>query len=192
MELNIHRTRILLRFGFPASLALLFLCTDGGFLLRTLSVCFLHELGHGIAMLLTGAGIREIHLHAAGIRMRTAPQLLSKWQELLILLSGPAMNLLAAALLFLRFGCCEMASLHLCMGIFNLLPYSILDGGAVISCLADASPHVHHIRIAICVMLSLGISALLACQSIRNPILYLMLLYLAVSELRVDKQGGMW
>ncbi len=179
-------------FGFPAVLALLCLMGDGGFLLQTLAVCMIHEAGHGIAMVLTGAGIREIQFYAAGIQMRTHAAVLPKWKELLILLSGPCMNFGAA--LLLRLLQCEgdAALLHLCMGIFNLLPYAVLDGGSVMRYLLAAHPYLLRLQTVGCVLFSAAMIVLLAMYRINNPFLPLMAVYLAVTQLRVDKQGGMW
>lgn len=192
VELTIANSRIRVDFGFPAMLAVLCLCADGGFLLRTLSVCMLHEIGHGIAMVLTGAGIREVHLYAAGMQMRTSPHLLSKPRELAVLLSGPLVNFLAACSLYLCFGWCDTAVLHLGMGIFNLLPFSVLDGGSAIACLSEGKPRLLRMQTVVCCFLSASAVIFALYYGIRNPCIYLMCIYLCVTQLRVDKQGGMW
>ncbi len=179
-------------FGFPAVLALLCLTGDGGFLLQTLAVCMIHEIGHGIAMILTRAGIREIRFYAAGIQMWTHAAALPKRKELLILVSGPCMNFGAA--LLLHFLQCEgdAAALHLCMGIFNLLPYAVLDGGSALRYLLAEHPQLLRLQTVLCVLLSAAAVVLLAVYRVKNPFLPLMAVYLAGAQLRVDKQGGMW
>jgi hypothetical protein len=170
-------------FGFPAMLAILFLQGDAWLLRQTLAVCLLHELGHGAAMLITRAGIREIRFYAAGMQLRTRAVLLSVGQELAVLLSGPAVNLLAAALLYLCHGSRVLMGLHLGMGCFNLLPYRILDGGAALRCLSGEKLWVQEMLTGLCVMLSLCGVILLGMHGIQNPWLYLMAVYLAVAEL---------
>ncbi len=192
MELTVCGCRIRMDFSFPALLALAFLYGRGELLLQTLAVSFLHEAGHGIAMLVTHAGIREISLTAAGMQMRTRLPLLRKYQEICILLSGPAVNFLMAGLLYRSFGWCDAAMLHLCMGGFNLLPFSALDGGSALQCLSAGSPMLHRTQTMFCLFLAVLSSCLLAYLHIRNPFLYLMCLYLGIAQLRVDKQGGMW
>lgn len=173
-------------------LAILYLHADGQLLLQTLSVCMLHEIGHGIAMLLTGAGIREVHLHAAGMQMRTYPHLLSKPRELAVLLSGPLVNFLASWLLYFCFGWCDAAVLHLGMGLFNLLPFSVLDGGSAIACLSEGKPCLLRMQTVLCSFLSASAVFFALYFGIRNPCIYLMCIYLSVAQLKVDKQGGMW
>lgn len=160
-------------------LALILLAADRSFLLRVLAVCLLHECGHGIAMWLTGAGLREIRLGGAGMQLRTRTAVLSRSAQNLIYLAGPAVNLLFGLLLWTVQK--ELAILHLCMGTFNLLPYECLDGGAVLGELAGDRAKLLSIG---CVMLSGVFVILLIWQQIRNPLLYLMIGYLAVNELR--------
>ncbi len=172
-------------------LALLLL--SGTSLLRqTFAVCLLHELGHGAAMAAAGAGIREIRLYAAGVQMRTSKALVSVRQELCILLSGPAANLLAAAILFRLQGGGTMAMLHLGMGLFNLLPYRILDGGSALRCLLAVHPSALRILSTCNILLAAVLAILGMYWRIGNPALYAMLVYLAVMELQVDKKDGLW
>jgi len=192
MELVFGRCRIRMDFGFPAMIAVLFLYADAVFLRQTFAVCMIHELGHGAAMLLTGAGIREIHLYAAGVQMRTHSQLLSKSKEMLIVLSGPCMNFAVALLLGMQHGWCEISLLHLGMGLFNLLPYSVLDGGSAIACLSAGKPRILRMQTVLCIFLSAAFAFFSLYLGIRNPCIYLMCLYLSVTQLRVDKQGGLW
>jgi len=172
-------------FGFPAMLAVLFLQADAGLLKQSLLVCLIHELGHGLAMCLTGAGIREIRLYSAGIQMKTDACLLSDGRMLAVCLSGPVLNLLCAVLF--RNVSPVTAVLHLGMGVFNLLPYRILDGGAVLETLLENRPVLLKMRSIFCVMLSAVSLICLHCLQMQNPALYLMAVYLAFSEMTVDK-----
>ncbi len=192
MELNLSGIRIRMDFSFPALLSLAFLCGRGELLLQTFAVSFLHEAGHGIAMLLTNAGIREISMTAAGMQMRTRLPFLRRKQELSILLCGPAVNFLMAGILYFAQGWSDAAILHLCMGCFNLLPFRSLDGGSALACAFADYPVFLRIQTVFCMILSVGMAAGLACLHIENPFLYLMCLYLGISQLRVDKQGGIW
>ena len=165
-------------FGFPAAVCIACLWGDGAFLLQCLAVCMLHEAGHGLAMWLTRAGIREIRFQAAGLQMITNTACLSRLQQLCISLSGPAVNLLLAALLYrIRQ---ETALLHLCMGVFNLLPFRVLDGGTALRSLNV--PEVLLRAAALC-LAAAGVIVLWQ-GGIRNPALYLMAGYLAAAEVR--------
>ena len=194
MEVRLGSCRIVIDFGFPAMMALLLLWGDAEYFLQTIGVCMIHELGHGIAMLAAGAGLQEIRLHAAGIRMKTRAVLLHPLQECAILLSGPTANLLAAAILYVMHGADLLCLSHLCMGLFNLLPYRILDGGSLLEHLSCRCPAVYGIRRIVCLLLSVSGCVLLWHFHIHNPFVYLMLCYLAVYEMampsKVDKPSG--
>ncbi|MCR4646890.1 MAG: site-2 protease family protein [Oscillospiraceae bacterium] len=182
LELRCGTCRVVMDFGFPAAVCIACLWGDGELLLQCLAVCMLHETGHGLAMWLTRAGIREIRFHAAGMQMVTHTACLTRLQRLCISLSGPAVNLLMAALLYRTRP--ETALLHLCMGGFNLLPFRVLDGGTALRCLTEDSNTAEtllHVLALLCAALGMGV--LWYC-GVRNPVLYLMAGYLAVAELR--------
>ena len=65
--------------------------------LLVLSAALLHELGHILALRLSGAGICWLRISVLGAIMETRGNL-SYGQELLCLLAGPGANLLAAVL----------------------------------------------------------------------------------------------
>lgn len=65
--------------------------------LLVLSAALLHELGHILALWLSGAGICWLRISVLGAIMETRGNL-SYGQELLCLLAGPGANLLAAVL----------------------------------------------------------------------------------------------
>lgn len=97
----------------------------GVFLLAAL----LHELGHLAAARMMGLRVRCVILSALGAEICLEERATSFLQDLVLSLSGPAANLLTAALCaFLgRFPILLGASLLL--GGFNLLPILPLDGG---------------------------------------------------------------
>ncbi len=184
MEVRLGGCRVIVDFGFPAAMAVMLLHMNARFLMMTLGVCMLHEIGHGIAMLAVGAGLREIRLYAAGIQMRTHAVLLSPVKELLVILSGPLINFAAAGAVYLLYGNCALFMLHLVMGSFNLLPYRVLDGGSLLQLLLAPHPLWLRMRGMLCILLSAGGMAFLLYLHVQNPFVYLMLTYLAVSEMR--------
>lgn len=185
MELKLKNCRIIIDFGFPAMLALVFLQSEYDFMRKILLVCVIHELGHGFVMCLTGAGVREIKLHAAGIQMLTNTCLLSTGQAFCIYFSGPLVNLLFAVLFWKIQP--ELAILHFSMGIFNLLPYRILDGGAMLYCIFAYKLNILKMIKIFCVLLSIAIIFIAYYYNIKNPSIYLMAVYLAISEFLIDK-----
>ena len=156
-------------------LALVLLSAEKPFLLQTLLVCILHECGHGIAMCLTGAGMQELRFCGAGVQIVTRTAVLSRGRLLCISLAGPVVNLLCFALFAQEFP--ETAHLHLYMGLFNLLPYRCLDGGTAIRAFCDSSDLSR-----ICLIQSVFLLFLALFYHIRNPLLYLLLLYLTINE----------
>ncbi|MDE5767802.1 MAG: site-2 protease family protein [Oscillospiraceae bacterium] len=180
MELHYKNFRISMDFGFPAMLAIAFLQSEQDFMKQMLLVSLVHELGHGLVMCLTGAGIREIRFHASGIRMLTNHWMLHAGQAFWIYLSGPLVNLLCAWIFWSSAP--EMAILHLCMGIFNLLPYRILDGGSLLRYFLEHQPDALRIVRLFCVILSVVAICAGYFFAIYNPVWYLMAIYLAISE----------
>ena len=138
--------RIRIRFSFLCFNALLFCLCDGKMIASFYAVCLLHELGHIAALRLTGGELRSVELSCFGIRMTAAPAANVK-RGAAVLLSGPAANLLLYAVLMLTGKCPETASLSLAAGLFNLLPLSSLDGGALLDMLAEGSVRERQIQL---------------------------------------------
>ena len=122
--------------------------------------------------------------------LQTNACLLSDGKLLAVYLSGPLMNLFCAVLFW---NCSPVtAVLHLGMGMFNLLPYRILDGGAVLEAVLENRPALLMIRSIFCMILSAVSVFYLYCLKIQNPSLYLTAVYLAFSEFAVDKCHSLW
>jgi stage IV sporulation protein FB len=96
---------------------------------------FLHESGHIAALLLWGRFPREVTVGLCGIRLVPDGRPLGYRREALMLLAGPAVNLLLVAFLIAVNGRIEAIAAHLVLGVFNLLPVEALDGGQALRCL---------------------------------------------------------
>jgi Zn-dependent protease len=115
---------------------------DGTAVLIFFTVCMIHEVGHGIALYICGGRISRLIFCGMGIRMipdrRYIP---SVFREVVILLGGPFINILMSAVGYIT-GNYNFAVMNLCAAAFNLLPYSSLDGGAVIQAVMGDSAEI--------------------------------------------------
>ena len=141
-------SRVRVGFSFLCFNALLFCLCDGSMILSFYAVCLLHELGHIAALRLTGGELRSVELTCFGVRMTAAPAADLK-RGAAVLLSGPAANLMLYAVLTAAGVCRETAELSLAAGLFNLLPFSSLDGGALLDMLAEGSVCERQIQLAL-------------------------------------------
>lgn len=134
MVIKFSTFEIRLEFGFFAMLSLgVLLCGDAAFY-AVLLAALLHELGHGIVMCLFSVPPRSVVFSAGGVTIRPEARLLPLGQEALILLGGPFLNLLFAALVPASVW---VTAAHLVLGIGNLLPCRLLDGGAFLDILLE-------------------------------------------------------
>lgn len=109
--------------------------SDGQGLLP-LAVCAAaaHELGHWTAVRMLGGRVTRLRLSAAGAEMQLAGAMGYR-REIVCVLAGPAVNLVLA-LVLARMGLLACSGLNLAMGLFNLLPLRVLDGGRALACVA--------------------------------------------------------
>ncbi|MDE5765361.1 MAG: M50 family metallopeptidase [Ruminococcus sp.] len=131
---------IKIKFSFIVFNALIFLLRESGMVLGFYIACILHEIGHAVAVSAFGGKISRIELSCFGIKI-TASQPKNLISGIIILLGGPAVNLLTYFLLKISGVHNYLAVYSLAEGIFNLLPYSFLDGGAVLELIAEGNPH---------------------------------------------------
>ena len=113
--------------GFWLMLGLMLLLFPVRFLAGVLLAAMVHELGHLLAIRLTGGRVRRICLRAGGAVIETAP--MTPAREVICALAGPAAG--AVIVLSWRFYP-ELALAGLVQTVFNLLPIYPLDGGRVV------------------------------------------------------------
>lgn len=184
-----HETKIRLDFSFFAAAALLGLLGGTGGFLRMLAACILHEAGHLAVMLLLRQRVRSITCYGVGICIRPASYG-TYGQDVLVLLAGPLCNLFMGAGIWLTAGMTPFAMLHLGLGLFNLLPYAQLDGGAVLCALllaGNVTPRTaEQVRSGLCLLLTVVLLWLAICHGVTNLTFYGMLLYLLVTQFFVS------
>ncbi|MDD7185648.1 MAG: hypothetical protein SPE43_07635 [Ruminococcus sp.] len=122
-------------FSFFMFMALIFMTNNYRNIIMFFTACAVHELGHLVAMLFTGAEIKSIFISGLGINiMQSRENLISSGRSLLILSGGITLNLL----IFLSgFFCSDFAQINLMLFIFNILPFRNLDGGSIILCIGE-------------------------------------------------------
>ena len=114
-----------------------------GFLRMTLVCAFVHESGHVLAYMLCTHKLPGLHFSAGGIGLSGAEQL-PRTQELWVLAAGPLANFIMAALLFLQlhwqasYALYFLAAVSLCTGVYNLMPFGVLDGARLLQNLLPA------------------------------------------------------
>lgn len=137
MKITVLGVKFQVEFSFLVFAAMLFLIKDGDVIRKFLAVCLIHELGHAVVLILTGGHLAEIIFSGMGIKMIPEKSLISIKRETAILLAGPLVNLgiffLDASNIF-----CIM---NLFASLFNLLPYSFLDGGSILNLIFGIKLH---------------------------------------------------
>ena len=141
MEFRLGQTRLTIRFGFVAILALSALLDPSGWGVLGLLAALLHELGHLFCCLLLKHPPKALELTCFGPALIPREGLPSKKQELLILLSGSGVNLLCAGLCLWAGqwlpGLAVFGGFHLILGLLNLFPAQGLDGGKALRLLLE-------------------------------------------------------
>ena len=116
----------------------------------TIISAVLHEIGHGIAIMLVGAKGSNIRGHSTGFRIKEG-DLLSYSDEIAILLADPCINLLLF-LATLPFGDAMLGYvrvlgfINLATGLSNLLPFEGYDGYGALCMLFRSRGATHLIR----------------------------------------------
>ena len=120
INVNIAGLKISFEFGFFA-VAAVFCLLDAPELALT-AVC---------ACVISYIKIEQLVFLAGGVKIISASSLKPVYSEVFVLFAGPFFNF-AAALFFYLTGADWAFSVNLILGLFNLLPFSNLDGGAVL------------------------------------------------------------
>lgn len=171
IDVRIHVTFLLLlawfALGYYASGGAGAVLGGLSFTLLVFSCVLLHEFGHALAARLFGIRTPDITLLPIGglARLERMPE--KPWQELLVALAGPAVNVAIAFVLYLVVGHIfrshdlatlgsgkgdvlrQLMAINVILVVFNLIPAFPMDGGRVLrSILAMGLKHGQATRIA--------------------------------------------
>ncbi|MBQ8823747.1 MAG: hypothetical protein IJZ64_00775 [Ruminococcus sp.] len=139
-----------------------------------------------MAMLVLGQKIRTVSFYGMGIRICPEHMLYSFLSDILVLISGPAVNLITGGILYFFTGNIELSGLHIILGTFNLLPYRNLDGGAILHIILSYfiidEKTVERIMLIICIIFSILVLIISIYNKIFNITFYAVLIYLIFSE----------
>ena len=123
---------------FPALVTFLLTIQTDGLMAICMLASLIHEIGHIIAMRLTGMRPEECTLGLFGIRIRLRTSMGGYGKNAIVAAAGPLINGLSAAILW-SMGARQSALVHLLLAVLNLLPVSVLDGGELLKCALGAA-----------------------------------------------------
>ena len=128
---DIKNIKISLSFGFFFVFALLS-STDDILIPFSLIFCLLHEFAHLFFMKRFGVCVNKIHFYGGGIKISSSGVfLLSKSKQILVYLSGCALNMILAIIYFL-INANELFVINFSLAILNMMPIYYLDGGMIL------------------------------------------------------------
>lgn len=140
MSVTLHGLRLGILSLSPGALfaaALLFYSGIGPVQAACLTAAALHEGGHLLACLGLGIEVRRLRLTLLGAVLDTDCRCGSGWEEVLVALAGPLVNLCTVPLA-LSAHQRLLAGASLLLGVFNLLPMAPLDGSRILHGLLSA------------------------------------------------------
>lgn len=131
ISFKIGKINFSFEFGFFAVVTLFCLLDAPELALSAVCACIIHEGGHIFAAFLCDMSIKKITFWSGGIKIQTEGKITSFSKDIFILFLGPVFNFIAAFFYFFseRY---EPFSVNIILGFFNLLPFSNLDGGAIL------------------------------------------------------------
>ena len=147
--ITVKNTTYRLDFSFLVFNALIFLMRENGTVMMFYGVCVIHELGHLLAIALTGGKIKSVVFSGTGVII--TPERNSR-HELFIMLAGAGANLIVFVFLSISGIGGMFRLLNLCTAIYNLLPYRQLDGGTALGLLTDGTPYERTINVVLTVI----------------------------------------
>lgn len=139
MKIRVKQFELIISNWFPAVLPLLFAVGCLNEYAVAMASVALHELGHMAVAKLRGCSVKGMRITPVGFNATIDEWNCSKRSLILVYFSGPAVNLVIAAVLFFscflipwdRKAAGNIVFLNLCLAVFNLMPALPLDGGKI-------------------------------------------------------------
>lgn len=135
MKLKLFGVSIYVSFPWVAFLAMALVCDSSASVLICVISSLLHEIGHILTAKLKGANIKSVKVGLGDVAINADFSQLSPCGEMLVSLSGVAVN---SILVIIGFVLCKLlnsdflfklSTVNALIGVFNLLPINGLDGG---------------------------------------------------------------
>ncbi|MCD8006847.1 MAG: hypothetical protein LUF29_07755 [Oscillospiraceae bacterium] len=130
LSFRLLETDFRIGFGFLLVTAVSFM-RPNGITETCLLFCFMHELGHLVAMRFLGARVTGVRFYGGGIGISADTECLSRPARLIIYSAGCISNL-TFALIFYIIGKYTTSVVNLAIALFNLMPVSYFDGGMIL------------------------------------------------------------
>lgn len=131
--------KISLDIGFLAVIAVISLYGSSVFI-YSFTACIIHELGHLIFICFFNEKVESIAFRATGITIFSAAERMNSFfSDIIILAAGPLLNIVTAFFLLMinKWQINSFIIVNIILGVFNLLPFSALDGGSIIRLMAE-------------------------------------------------------
>lgn len=129
------KTRVKISFLFFAMVTMILTMDEKLVALIAVMSVALHEMGHIVAMAVLKNSPDEIAFGIFGVRIKQSVRILSCRQEFFVVFCGPLMNIVLFTVFLLLYLACEqyiflvIFAVNFAVGMFNLLPVALLDGG---------------------------------------------------------------
>ena len=174
-----------IKFSFLLFVSLTFLYKKNNIPVQFFIVCLLHELGHIIALFLSGGHIKKVIFSGSGINMITEKTLTDMKNSVIAILAGCFVNIIFFILSLFKILPHTFGLLNLASAVYNLLPYRSLDGGTLIYTIFGGTVHEYNVMFTVFILqIILSLSSLVAVLAFGTEFLpvFIVSLILFISE----------
>ena len=127
-----RKCSLVLDFSFFAVIAVYCLIDSSELAIYTVVACLLHEIGHLLAMYISGVGPDKLVFFCAGISIGSVELDFAPFKKKIFILSAGVLVNLLCSLFFYLLGHELFSAMHLAIGLFNFFPVGNLDGARIL------------------------------------------------------------